>query len=288
MAKSPTHKFGQIIGDMLENAVRVPLTLIAKECGLYLDWIHPRKARGDKSKVSWEDPKGNKHDLDYVLELGGTDEEVGRPKAFIEIAYRRYSKHSKNKSQEIQAAVTPLSEKHHADHPFLGAILAGVFTEPSITQLKSHGFGVLYFSFEEIVKAFASVGIDANFDEDSKDTEVATKVAAYEALSIKDCKKIETELMASNSALVDKFLDEIRMSVNRKIEFVFVLPLRGITQKLESIDDAVQFILAFDEDVSIGQFEKYELNIRYNNADEIRGTFRAKQTAVEFLLQLDP
>ena len=45
---------------------------------------------------------GNVHDLDYVFEQGGTEATIGQPKAFIEIAWRRYTKHSRNKAQEIQ------------------------------------------------------------------------------------------------------------------------------------------------------------------------------------------
>ena len=77
------------------------------------------------------DSKGNTHILDYVMEEGGSEAVQGRPRAFIEIAWRRYTKHSKNKAQEIQGAITPLAETYQDSHPFLGAVLAGEFTEPS-------------------------------------------------------------------------------------------------------------------------------------------------------------
>ncbi len=50
MAQSPAHKLGQIIGDELERAIHKPLREIAEEFGLYLDYKHPRTARGGKSK----------------------------------------------------------------------------------------------------------------------------------------------------------------------------------------------------------------------------------------------
>jgi hypothetical protein len=59
--------------------------------------------------VTWQDGYGNKHDLDYVLERGGDEERLGVPAAFIESAWRRYTKHSKNKVQEIEAAVMPVA-----------------------------------------------------------------------------------------------------------------------------------------------------------------------------------
>lgn len=104
MAQSPAHRLGQIIGDELEAAIRKPLMAIAEEFGLYLDYKHARPTRGGKKIVTWRDLRGNTHDLDYVLEEGGSEEALGRPRAFIEIAWRRYTKHSRNKAQEIQGS----------------------------------------------------------------------------------------------------------------------------------------------------------------------------------------
>ena len=154
MAKSPAHKLGQIIGDELEAVVRRPLQRLADDFGLYLDHKHPRPARGDKRKVAWTDSYGNTHDLDYVLEEAGSEDTLGHPRAFIEIAWRRYTKHSRNKTQEIQGAVLPLAEKYARRAPFLGAVLAGDFTEGAREQLRSHGFRVAYIPYETIVEAF--------------------------------------------------------------------------------------------------------------------------------------
>ncbi|MBX3438333.1 MAG: hypothetical protein KF861_12640, partial [Planctomycetaceae bacterium] len=194
MAQSPAHKFGQIIGDLIEECLREPLADVAREHGLYLDSRHSRPARSGRSKVAWVDFKGNQHDLDYVLEAGGSENAIGIPKAFIEIAYRRYTKHSRNKAQEIQGAIAPLAETYQNTHPFLGAVLAGVFTSSSINQLKSHGFGVLYFPFESIVAAFRSVEIDAFFDETSSDLELQAKVDACNRLSRTERRKIVRSL----------------------------------------------------------------------------------------------
>jgi hypothetical protein len=112
MAESPSHAFGQIIGDVLEEALHEPLRKLAKELGLYLDYKHPRASRGGKALVSWIDGKGNSHDLDYVFEQGGTEKKIGTPKAFIETAWRRYTKHSKNKAQEIEGAVGHLRARY--------------------------------------------------------------------------------------------------------------------------------------------------------------------------------
>src|SRR4051812_12671125 len=112
MAASPSHQFGQIIGDMLEAGVKPLLKELAHKHGLYLDSKGKRPARRGTKKVSWYDLFGNKHDLDFVLEKGGTDMVSGVPIAFIEVAWRRYTKHSKNKVQEIEGAILPLATNY--------------------------------------------------------------------------------------------------------------------------------------------------------------------------------
>lgn len=106
--------------------------------------------------MTWKDSHGNTHDLDYVLEQNGTPDRVGTPVAFIEVAWRRYTKHSRNRDQEIQGATLPLAEKFQRSSPFLRAVLAGEFTEGSLNQLRSLGFHVLYFPYETLVSAFGT------------------------------------------------------------------------------------------------------------------------------------
>lgn len=86
MAQAPGHRFGQIIGDALEVAVEPLLRSFASEHDLYLDKQGPRGTRRGK-KLSWTDLFGNTHDLDYVMERGGTGDKIGTPVAFIEIAW---------------------------------------------------------------------------------------------------------------------------------------------------------------------------------------------------------
>lgn len=132
MAESPAHRFGQVIGELLESVVRPQLETFCQAQRLYLDHQkRNRPARAGK-KVAWSDQYGNTHDLDFVIERDGTDQQIGRPLAFIETAWRRYTKHSRNKAQEIQGAILPLAEKYRWNNPFLGTVLAGVFTEGSL------------------------------------------------------------------------------------------------------------------------------------------------------------
>ena len=137
MAKSPSHKWGQIIGqDFLEVAMDSLLRDMARKHDLFLDRKGTRQARKGK-RISWEDLYGNAHDMDFVFERGGTLERIGVPVAFIETAWRRYTKHSRNKAQEIQGAVLPLVTTHQRHAPFIGVIVAGDWTGGALKQLQS-------------------------------------------------------------------------------------------------------------------------------------------------------
>jgi hypothetical protein len=57
MAQSLAHKFGQIIGELLELAIQPDLEKFAKENKLFLDKAGVRKARPGNKKVSWTDGK---------------------------------------------------------------------------------------------------------------------------------------------------------------------------------------------------------------------------------------
>jgi hypothetical protein len=156
MAEAAGHKFGQFIGEYCEGAIEPLLKEFADRHGLFLDKAGDRPARSGK-KVKWIDSYGNSHNLDYVLERGGTPEKVGTPVAFIESAWRRYTKHSRNKAQEIQGAVLPIRDRHQFSAPFMGCVLAGVYTAGALEQLRSIGFKILYFTYDSVIEAFNTV-----------------------------------------------------------------------------------------------------------------------------------
>lgn len=283
MAASPSHRFGQIIGELLENAIRPLMEEVAEQHGLYLDVKRPRAARGGKRKVAWTDANGNTHDLDYVLELGGTEETIGLPKAFVEIAWRRYTKHSRNKAQEIQGAILPLAERYADAHPFLGVVLAGVFTGGSLTQLRSLGFKTVYFPYENVVKAFAAVGIDASFDENTPDLHLARKVKQCKKLTARLRERIAAFLRNHHRADLEAFSSALVLSLTRTVKSVYVLPLHGSPRTLGDVAEAIAFIEKFEESKPATPFVRYEVSVRYSNGDEIRGQFTIKTTAIAFL-----
>ncbi|WP_411852765.1 DNA methylase [Stenotrophomonas sp. LGBM10] len=283
MAKSPSHRFGQIIGDLLEEIILPQLQTYCDTRGLYLDKKGKRTARSG-SKVSWQDRYENVHDLDFVIESGGTDDVLGRPVAFIEAAWRRYTKHSRAKAQEIQGAVMPIAEKHHWDKPFLGVILAGVFTKESLAQMRSCGFETILMPYDSIVEAFASVGIDARFDEDTPDQQFAHAVEQIEALTPEKRASFKAHLTGSNKTQLEGFFDNLKKAIDRGVSKVMVMPLHGAEREFAGVDAATQFVAEHDQSkVDEGAFRKYEILVRYSNGDRVEASFEGKDAALRFL-----
>ncbi|MBX7141264.1 MAG: hypothetical protein K1X63_09315 [Chitinophagales bacterium] len=280
MAESLSHKFGQIIGDLLELAIQPHLEKFARKHKLFLDKKGERKARAGK-KVSWTDSKNNKHDLDFVLERGGTLNKSGIPVAFIECAWRRYTKHSRNKAQEIQGAIIPLTEKYKSSSPFVGVVLAGVFTDGSLNQLKSLGFGVLYFPYDTVVKSFSKFGINAAFDEDTSEKEFRKKIDSWNKLSNKE--DVAKELLKLNKKNAEAFFNSLSESVSRFIERIIILPLHGQESISTSVTDAIKFLVNYSEDKPKLPLAKYEIIIRYNTGDRIEASFKDKKDTIKFL-----
>ena len=280
MAESLSHKFGQIIGDLLELAIEPHLKKFARTHKLFLDKKGERKARTGK-KLSWTDGKANKHDLDFVLERGGTANKTGIPVAFIEVAWRRYTKHSRNKAQEIQGAIIPLTEKYKNSSPFVGVVLAGEFTGGSLNQLKSHGFGVLYFPYDTVVKAFGKFGIDASSNEGTSEKDFKKKIESWNKLQ--DKTEVAKELLKLNKKNALTFFDSLKESVSRFIERIIILPLHGQESTLNTITEAIDFLNKYSEDKPKLPLVKYEVIIKYNTGDRIEASFQDKKDTIKFL-----
>lgn len=283
MAESPAHRFGQLIGELLESVVRPQLEDFCRNQGLYLD--HQKRDRPARSgkKVSWTDQYGNAHDLDFVIEREGTDHQIGRPVAFIESAWRRYTKHSRNKAQEIQGAILPLAEKYRWNNPFLGTVLAGVFTEGSLDQLRSLGFQVLYFPYESLVVAFQSEEIDIAFDEGTPDHVFRQTTKRIENAPPEQMARIRTHLVAANQAAIDSFFVALRRRLGRHVTRVVVVPLYGRVNEFATIEDALLFLDGHMIYEGSGEFRKYEIRVEFSNGDKVEAFIEAKDKVKEFL-----
>lgn len=296
MAQSLAHRWGQIIGDIFELFVRNILSEIAGTNSLYLDYKRPRKARasqsgGDLSKVTWRDSFGNKHDLDYVLERGGTDEALGIPVAFVESAWRRYTKHSKNKVQEIEAAVMPVALTFSRFQPFCGAVLAGEFTSNALSQLLSKGFAVLHIPYDSILAAFAEIGIDASSEdgpEGTKEAEFRRKIRAWESHSLSGAaEKLITKWHSLHAAEITQFKQNLQNSISRRVARVTVTVLRGHTVDMPDVESAISYLIGEEHSFSLRedgqQRESFEIQVRFNNEARVEATFPTRQEAIAFL-----
>ncbi len=280
MAKSLSHKFGQIVGDLLELALLPQLENFAKQNKLFLDKYGIRKARSGK-KVTWTDVSGNKHDLDFVLERGGSNEKIGTPVAFIESAWRRGTRHSKNKVQEIQAAINPIVLKNKATVCFKGAILGGDFTKPSFKQLESDNFSILYFSTDIFVKTFKKFDLDIFSDDATEESEFARRIESWASFDKKD--KLCKELVKLNKEKINEFFASLTEAVSRYIEQVIVLPLHGEETISKSINEAIDFLKKYSDEKTKLPLLKYEIIVKYNNGDRIEASFKDKKDTIKFL-----
>ncbi len=286
MAQSPAHTWGQIIGNVIERGVEPLLQSIAKEFSLYLDQKGPREARRGR-KVTWTDKFGNTHDLDFVLERGGTDSTVGDPAGFIEVAWRRYTKHSRNKAQEIQGAVLPLAESYAIHKPFLGTVISGEFTDGAIEQLSSLGFQVLYLDYDSVVEAFERVGIDARTEENTPTLELQAKVDAWQRLSEDAKDSVSQILFGISSNKVAEFVVAMRLAFGRVIEQVKILPLFGTAVDFHLISQAQLYLEDSTKFEAPDTLTRIEVEVLYSNGDSIVGKFNDNRSASIFLDTLD-
>lgn len=254
----------------------------AGDHGLYLDRKGLRPCRRGK-KCTWIDANGNAHDLDFVLERGGTADKIGTPAAFIETAWRRYTKHSRNKVQEIQGAIEPLAATYSRAGAFKGAVLAGVFTEGALAQLRSLGFSIVHISYVAVVAAFAKFGIDARSDEQTPDADFQAKVDAFEKLTPARRTRLAAAVARANQPAMRQFLAALASSVSRQIERILVLALHGTAQEVLTVPDALQLVEGYADDGRAKPVERFDIEVRYNNGNRIAGSFVDKAGAIEFL-----
>lgn len=221
-----------------------------------------------------------------MLEEAGSEETFGRPRAFVEIAWRRYTKHSRNKTQEIQGAILPLAQKYAGRAPFLGAVLAGDFTEGAREQLRSHGFRVAYITYGTILQAFSNAGVALDFNEDTSVPDLRRTVTAIERLPQEVKSKIQEQLRMVCAAELQPFFDSLRSCLDRRITRITMLALSGTSVQFTDVESAISFVEDYDESTPPKAFDRYELNIRYSNGREVQGTFPDRGDCIDFLRRL--
>lgn len=283
MANSPSHRLGELIGDFFEESIIEYLKPLVDKKGFYLDYRHPRKARNGGKEVVGIDEEGNKHKLDIVIEMDGSEDKMGNPKAFIEIAWRRYTKHSKAKAQEISGAILPLVKAHRQNCPFYAAVLSGEFTQNSIMQLESQGFYVVHIPYEDMCQLYKeAVGVEIAWEEDTPDAQIERIATCVEGLSVSKKKDLKENFYNRNKNKLEALTNVVKDSLDQQVAQIIVVPIHGKGQILLSVDDAVEFIQNYDED-SKAPILRYEITIKYTNGDEFTMKCGNKLKAIQFL-----
>lgn len=286
MADSPSHKLGQIIGYAMEEAFYDMLLPLAQEFGLYVDRQGPRRPARKGKFVTWVDDHNNKHNLDFVLERGGSQATIGSPAAFIESAWRRYTKHSVNKAGEIANALVPLRRTYVDNRPFLGALVAGEWTHGGITHMESQAINVLHLPLSAIVDAFATEGVDVYFEEETNTEHMRTQVACWNSLGEEGQQRIIEALRQKASKQLEEYLDKIRAHLSRKVQSVLILPLHGKVQMAASVPEALALLSAMEvQEPNLGEMElvRIEVQVRYSNTDKIDASFTNMADAIIWL-----
>ena len=91
-------------------------------------------------------------------------------------------------------------------------------------------------------------------------------------------------MLRQQSAQVAKFMLLLEDAITRQIDRVVVLPLHGASLTWESVDAAISFIETYNQmDKVVKPLARFEIQIRYNNGDSIKGEFVDKDGAAAFL-----
>ncbi len=283
MAKSYAHMYGEIIGDFFELSMIRYLRPTVESLGFYLDYRHERPARDGQKEVRLVDAGGNKHKLDIVIEENGSEAVMGTPRAFIEMAWRRYSKHSKNKVQEISGAIVPLVEKYKKSAPFYSAVLSGEFTNNALDQLRSQGFTVCYIDLDKMEEVFSAFGMTIKWVENTPESLFKDIVTKYQKLSKKKQDELYNKFITVNKTELEKFKNALVLSLSRKLERVIIVPTHGLAVPFNTVEDACKFINGYDEQNTTAPVLYYEIIIRFNTQEEYSCKCKEKAKAIEFL-----
>lgn len=149
------------------------------------------------------------------------------------------------------------------------------------------GFHLLFFPYQPIVQAFKSLGVDAEFDEDTPEKDFGKKISRWNALSKKAQRSVADHLVKAHERDIKAFFDALDKSVTRRVEKIIVIPLYGQESEYSSVGDAIAFLSSYESTAVQGRVYKYEIHIRYNNGDKIMAEFADKTAAVEFLMKYE-
>jgi hypothetical protein len=149
--------------------------------------------------------------------------------------------------------------------------------------MESSGFKVALFSYKSIVNAFNGIGIDVHFDENTSDAVFKQVVAKIENLKTDKRKKLKDSLISFNTKLLSKFFTQLKITLDRQIDELILIPLYGNSYSFSTIDELNKFIDNYIVDKTYLKFNSYRIIVIYSNEDKIEASFHDKDDLAKFL-----
>lgn len=266
---SAGHKLGQLVGDWFEQYFVLPLLRSGSErLRLYLDSrFKSRPARGDK--IVWHDEDGHAVDYDFVMELDGTDDQLGIPVAFIESFWRRGARHSRDKARDDCGKLVPMRDVHPTAR-FLGIVAGGDFTAPARQFVQQRGIDLFYIPKAKIVEAFSSVGLTMDYPDRLLEEDKARLAGAFNrALTPKRKQQAAQNLRALvGEPSIQSYVDRVRAALGALPQEMRILAQRNSDPVVfERIEDATQFLSQPKFDFSTPT-ETFVYEITYSDGSE--------------------
>jgi hypothetical protein len=266
---SAGHKLGQLVGDWFEEYYVLPLlTQAAQELRLFLDnRFIERSARGDR--ILWKDIDGNEADYDFVLELGGTNNETGIPVGFVESFWRRGARHSKDKARDDSGKLMPMRDTYPTAR-FLGIVAAGAFTQPASELVRNRGIDLFLVPKSKVVAAFQMNGLEMDYPDRASEAEKQRIASAFEQDFREEKKRAVTASLINLQGVVAvrSYVDRVRARLSAlPQEIRFVLRQDSSPYVFDTVVEASEFLQKpfFQMDSPV---ESYLYQVTYSDGSE--------------------
>lgn len=90
-------------------------------------------------------------------------------------------------------------------------------------------------------------------------------------------------LIRSSVGLHERSCSGVPTVVLRQIERILIFALHSTPHEATTIDEAIRFVSSYQDDGRPKPIDRYEIQIRYNNGDQVCGSFGDKEGALAFL-----
>jgi hypothetical protein len=270
---SAGHKLGQFIGDWFEEFFVLPLlNEAANKLSLFSDnRFVKRTARGEK--IVWQDEDGNSVDYDFVLELGGTQANIGIPVAFVECFWRRGSRHSKDKARDDSGKLMPMRTAYPTAR-FLGIVSAGDFTEPARELVRSRDIDLFYVSKDKVIQAFSKNGLVMDYPDTASELDKAKIASEFEKAFTQEKRAIvaKTLIELIGKASVNSYVDRVKARLSAlPQEFRLILRQESTPLVFRTLDEVANFLIKPSFQVDNPR-ESFLYQITYSDGTEFEQT----------------